>query len=278
MEPAQLHDTIVKLREERKTRKVYHRVQGRPHDLVLEPSPDLLQQFRVQGGLLFRTMADGSERLCVPNDCTDAGASELTLRQRYINHVHNNTLHTHIGVQRTIYELKRRADWPTLVNDATEQVARCDQCRRNKTNRRAYQGPLQLLSKPLRPGTHYAVDFITPLPKSGHKGHDQLLVIVDRFSKYTWLVPTHTTAGAKITAEQFIAKVIYTRVQDRDGDHIRPRCEISPRKRVLATILQLHRHVIDSIVVAAPKHQRHRGTANCVRGRTHAHGHQLRAR
>ena len=95
-------------------------------------------------------------------------------------------------------------------------------CSEIDAHRKKYQGLLQPLSRPLRPGTHYSVDFVTPLPKSGQKQHDCLFVIVDRYSKHTWLIPTHTTAGAKITAEQFITNVIYTHgvateiVSDRD--------------------------------------------------------------
>ena len=61
----------------------------------------------------------------------------------------------------------------------------------------------------MRPGTHYAIDFVTPLPKSGSAQHDALLVICDRFSKNVVLVPTWTTASAKLTAEQFIKHIIY---------------------------------------------------------------------
>ena len=89
------------------------------------------------------------------------------------------------------------------------QIQKCDQCSRNKTQRRKYQGLLEPLQKPLRPGTHYAIDFVTPLPKSGSRQYDALLVICDRFSKHVVLVPTWTTADAKMTAEQFIRHVIY---------------------------------------------------------------------
>jgi hypothetical protein len=68
---------------------------------------------------------------------------------------------------------------------------------------------LHSLAVPRRPGTHYALDFVTHLPFSSRQEYDALLVIVDRFSKRVWLIPTWGTATAKVTAMLSIKHIIY---------------------------------------------------------------------
>jgi transposase InsO family protein len=67
-----------------------------------------------------------------------------------------------------------------------------------------------------------SMDFITGLPKS-KEGHDAILVIVDRLSKWAYFIPTVTTADAKETARLF-HDVVFSRhgmpkrlVSDRDS-------------------------------------------------------------
>ena len=82
---------------------------------------------------------------------------------------------------------------------------------------------LQSLAIPRRPGTHYALDFVTHLPFSSREEYDALLVIVDRFSKRVWLIPTWATATAEVTAMLFLKHIIYENgialeiVSDRDS-------------------------------------------------------------
>jgi hypothetical protein len=82
---------------------------------------------------------------------------------------------------------------------------------------------LQSLAVPRRPSTHYAIDFVTHLPFSSREEYDALLVIVDRFSKRVWLIPTWGTATAEVTAMLFLKHIIYENgialeiVSDRDS-------------------------------------------------------------
>ena len=50
------------------------------------------------------------------------------------------------------------------------------------------------------------MDFIPELPES--KGHDNVLVIVDKLTKYTIFIPTTTTVTEKGTAELFFRHII----------------------------------------------------------------------
>ena len=50
---------------------------------------------------------------------------------------------------------------------------------------------------------------MTGLPQSSRELFDSILVVVDRYSKRVWTIPTHATADARLTAEQFIRHIVY---------------------------------------------------------------------
>mmetsp|Transcript_14082 Transcript_14082/g.20456 ORF Transcript_14082/g.20456 Transcript_14082/m.20456 type:complete len:118 (-) Transcript_14082:34-387(-) len=66
------------------------------------------------------------------------------------------------------------------------------------------------------------MDFIASLPMT-ESGFDAILVIVDRFTKYSKFIPTRTDADAAITAELFFehwvrfARLPRTIISDRDS-------------------------------------------------------------
>jgi len=68
---------------------------------------------------------------------------------------------------------------------------------------------LQSLAAPRRPGTEYALDFVTHLPFSSREEYGALLEIVDRFSKRVWLIPTRGTTTTEVTAMLFLKHIIY---------------------------------------------------------------------
>eukprot|EP01050_Picozoa_sp_SAG11_P008613 SAG11_NODE_769_length_7262_cov_20.934385_7_plen_186_part_00 len=115
-------------------------------------------------------------------------------------------------MERTKQELKRRVHWPLMGKS----------CQRNKVDRQKPQGMLQQLSIPTRPGTHYSMDLITHLPKSGRNEYTAVFTIVDRFSKRIWLIPTHDTCTAPMLAELFMKHIVLENgipleiVSDRD--------------------------------------------------------------
>ena len=126
-------------------------------------------------------------------------------------------------------EVIRRTYWPKLNEDVQAFVAACEDCQRNKIDRQAPQGYLQPLQTPARPGTHYSVDLLTSLPKSGEQGFDTVLVIVDRYSKRVWAIPTWLVADGKLlVAELFVKHVVMENgvpveiVSDRDPRFTNP--------------------------------------------------------
>ena len=203
--------------------EVYRLTKEKDSKDISEESEQKLSRVRyysLQKGLLYRTSTKGSLRVCIPNNEPVDGAP--TARQRFISEIHDSILAVHLGQNRTIHEVRRRAWWPSLDKDVTDYIQSCEGCQKNKINRQKPSGYLQQLQKPTRPGTHYSLDFMTGLPQSSRELFDSILVVVDRYSKRVWTIPTHATADARLTAEQFIRHIVYENgipielVHDRD--------------------------------------------------------------
>jgi hypothetical protein len=178
-------------------------------------------KYILRHGLLYHTSHTGEELVCVPDDSLEHGMP--TLRNKLMTEVHQGLTAMHLGSNRSEYEIRRHAYWPRIRQDVHIFLAACAKCQQNKINRQAPQGLLQSLAIPRRPGTHYALDFVTHLPFSSRQEFDALLVIVDRFSKRVWLIPTWGTATAEVTAMLFLKHIIYENgialeiVSDRDS-------------------------------------------------------------
>ena len=208
-------------REQKSTRK---RNRGRQQMLttpVADESHDPeAANYSIHHGILYFHSAKGTDRICVPDNTPEDGAP--TLRQRFISEMHNSIVAVHLGVSRTTYEVRRRAFWPHLERDISRYIAACEACQRNKKSRQKPSGFLQRLQVPTRPGTHYGLDFLSGLPSSSKEEYDCIMVVVDRYSKRVWAIPTWKTADARMAVEQFIKHIVYENgvpielVSDRD--------------------------------------------------------------
>ena len=92
--------------------------------------------------------------------------------------------------------------------DVQDYVNSCPECQRFKNSRLKPQGRMLPTQTPMQPGTHYSMDFMTGLPKSGRQAYDSILVVVDRFSKKVRCLPTWKRSDGKVVAELFINHVV----------------------------------------------------------------------
>jgi len=178
-----------------------------------------LKDFHTENNLLYYLSKSG-ETICIPD--VPATKTLPSLRHRIISEHHDNDVAGHRGVNATGIALRKRYYWPHLNTDVRDFINKCEVCDVNKSNRRAKPGFLQPLEKPYSPQTHYSMDFKTDLPQSGRDRFNTLLVVVDRFSKRLFLIPTWKNASAIMVAEQFFERVVRDRgmpveiVSDRD--------------------------------------------------------------
>jgi transposase InsO family protein len=165
-----------------------------------------------QDGLLYETR--GSEpRLCIPAD--------NRLRGRILHDHHDAPMAGHLGEEKTLASVKQRYFWPKMTRDVKRYIKTCDSCQRNKPSNQRPAGLLQPLPIPDGRWEDIAMDFVVELPRT-KKGHDAILVVVDRLTKRAHFCPTTTDATAPDTARVFIDNIFRlhglprTIVSDRD--------------------------------------------------------------
>jgi hypothetical protein len=117
---------------------------------------------------------------------------------------HNDPDQGHFGYKKTLDQLATYFYWDTIADDTRAFTTSCETCQRNNTNDFRSQGLLHPLPVPDERFKGVAIDFGT-LPES-HDGFNNFMVIQDRFSKLTEIIPCKSSA----TALQ-IATLLYQR-------------------------------------------------------------------
>ncbi|GBG74913.1 hypothetical protein CBR_g19427 [Chara braunii] len=142
--------------------------------------------YRIVDGFLLLHLR-GKDLLCVPHD--------RRLRTRLLGEYHDSRLAGHLGVNHTIARLRQRFRWPDLITNVTGYCDSCEVCRRSKPRNRNPYGELRPLPIPREPRLSIAMDVTGPFPRDRF-GHDGILTVVDRLSKYPRFLPCkyHATA------------------------------------------------------------------------------------
>jgi hypothetical protein len=128
------------------------------------------------------------------------------LRTKLIATLHDSAVGGHSGIQATYQRIKKVFWWKGLKNDVTQYVQQCAVCQKAKTERVHPLGLLQPLPVPQGIWEEVTMDFIEGLPKS--EGFDTILVVVDRFSKYSHFLPLKHPFTAKGVAQVFLENVV----------------------------------------------------------------------
>lgn len=151
--------------------------------------------------------------------------NDSQLRAQILSAVHDSSVGGHSGINGTYMRLKSSFYWPGMKNDVLELVKSCDVCQRNKGDVGPYPGLLQPLPVPNQAWSHISMDFIEGLPKSG--GKDVILVVVDRFTKYS-----HFLALSHPFSAQSVAKVFLDSIYKLHGQ---PISIVTDRDKVFAS-------------------------------------------
>ena len=143
---------------------------------------------------------DGTRtQIVVPNDDD--------IRRELLDRFHSGPLGGHVGSTRLFAAVRNAFWWPTLARDAERYVAACPACQLSKDRTGKPAGLLQPLPVPEKPWSDIALDFVVGLPKTA-AGHDSLLVVIDRLTKMTHVMPTTQSVTAEQTAQLLFENVI----------------------------------------------------------------------
>ena len=148
-----------------------------------------------EGVLCYQRAEDPGPRVCVPAPC----------RKLVLAAAHGgNVLVGHPGIARTAASVSRYYWWPDLFRDVAQFVRSCKACATSKASTHRRLGAPAFSAVPEAPFTHWAMDFIGPLSKSG-RGHDWIVTWVDRTSKMIVAAPAKTGAmsGQDVAAMTF---------------------------------------------------------------------------
>ncbi|CAI7839865.1 unnamed protein product, partial [Closterium sp. NIES-54] len=143
------------------------------------------------------------------------------LRQILLEEFHDVPYAGHFGSNKTLAGIGKYYYWPRMAADVQQFVTSCDTCQRMKSSKQEKTGLLQPLPVPEQPWQVVSLDFITGLPSTS-RGHDSILVVIDKFSKMGHFIPTNATATAEATACLFFDRIITihgipaTLISDRD--------------------------------------------------------------
>ena len=89
-----------------------------------------------------------------------------------------------------------------MHDDVRHQVKNCYNCQLNKVPNLLPQGKLQPHEIPTGPWDVVTADFLTELPRTT-RGHNSILVIVDKLSKRGVFVPTNKEVSSTEVAQLF---------------------------------------------------------------------------
>lgn len=114
-----------------------------------------------------------------------------------------------------------------MKKTVTEFVQSCEICQQAKVQHVKLPGLLQPLLIPEQAWTVVCMDFIEGLPKS--HGHDSILVVIDKFSKYAHFLPLYHPFTALSVAQLYFNNVYKL--------HGLPKAIVSDRDRIFTSAL-----------------------------------------
>lgn len=123
--------------------------------------------------------------------CSDGGEESLQVVLPALLHPEVLMLlhqeHGHQGIECTTELVRQRCYWPGLVSDVAQWCQECDRCQAAKDTQlhpSSFMGHLLAF----RRNEIVAIDFTVLEPT--RSGLENVLVMTDVFTKYTWAVPT----------------------------------------------------------------------------------------
>lgn len=145
----------------------------------------------------------------------------------------------HPGRDRTLSLLRERYFWPGMASDVEKWVSTCERCIRRKSSTNIKSELVNIVTT--YPLELVSMDYLTLEPS---RGHGNILVITDHFTKYALAIPTKNQT-AKTTAEAFYNHFIVnygipTKLHTDQGanfesDLIKELCNITGMKKTRTT-------------------------------------------
>jgi len=139
--------------------------------------------YAIRGDILFKEI-DGDLRIVVPT----------SLRSQIIRQAHERG---HFSVMKTEALINKEYWIPNLRDKIQKVIKNCIPCILAERKQGKQEGFLNPIAKGEIPLDTYHIDHLGPLP-STKKSYNHIFLVIDSFSKFTWLYSTKTTSTAEV--------------------------------------------------------------------------------
>lgn len=137
-----------------------------------------LKKFTLIDGLVYRKCLD-NPRFVAPESMTHGLIKS-----------HHDDL-AHCGAEKTVQSLGTTYWFPSMRKKVNQYIDNCVTCLFINPSSHSREGELQIIKTPETPFKIVHIDHFGPLIESVD-GYKHILILVDSFSRYTWLFPTKT--------------------------------------------------------------------------------------
>ncbi|UYV68438.1 hypothetical protein LAZ67_5004313, partial [Cordylochernes scorpioides] len=172
----------------------------------------IAKNFKEEDGCLFKKNPNPEGRawlLVVPE------YKKREIMKEYHNHMSNG----HLGVARTMYRIKSKYLWPSMLKDVSEFVKTCHLCQSRKGSNQLPSGLLQPIPPANFPFERIGIDFVGPLPSTKNR-KKWIIVLSDYYTRY---------AETRAVSEATVKEVSKFLVEDIFLRHGAPQYLISDR-------------------------------------------------
>ena len=150
-------------------------------------------------GLVYFTGNPGLKRLCVPR------VKPLIEKVLYL--CHDLPIVGHVGLQKTLYNVRQKFYWKGMDDDIKRYVQTCEKCQRTTHRTRRPAGLLNPTEIATQRKANITMDFLSGIPRTKN-GFDAIWVICDRLTKRTTLIPSKKTDTAQSHAVRFFNEYV----------------------------------------------------------------------
>ena len=157
-----------------------------------------LSRITLEHGILYRKFFDHTgqnyhKQLVVPKH----------LRTELLYRIHNSKMKGHLGIQKTVRELRRKYYFPGFIDFLVVYINNCLTCAQAKSPQHKYLTPPlnPLSSNTSLPADMLQIDIVGKLPHSG--GYSNILTGMELFTKYVFAQPL-TSISAETVAKFLI--------------------------------------------------------------------------
>lgn len=144
-------------------------------------NPERYPEYSVKDGILLRHMhhslnftdLEKTWKICVPQP----------LRSKVMTENHDAPTSGHLGIAKTIARVAENYYWPGMNSEIAKYVRQCMSCQRFKSSQSALPGKMGTFNA-TQPQVYVWMDIVGSIVRSS-RGHKYLLVMQDKFSKWT---------------------------------------------------------------------------------------------